>query len=77
MSSTGRYDRICLMSSGDYWITSGHAAKILGESPRTLRSWGEKGLMVTRRTVGGQRRYSLNQVYDILARREKADAPPD
>jgi excisionase family DNA binding protein len=44
-------------------VTIADAAKILGVSTQTLRSWDAKGILRPEyRTAGGHRRYSMEQL---------------
>ncbi len=44
------------------FLSVGKAAKFLGVSPDTLRNWEAAGKLVPERTIGGARRYSLEQI---------------
>lgn len=44
------------------------AAKNLGVSTKTLRRWESKGVIIPKRTVGNQRRYSSNELQDLKNR---------
>ena len=43
----------------------GVASKFLGISPKTLRRWEIKGMINPSKTVGGHRRYSFSQLYNL------------
>ncbi len=47
-------------------VTIGEAARALGVSPRTLRRYEEHGLLKPIRTMGGQRRYYLSALRELL-----------
>lgn len=44
------------------WITITEAAEILDVHPDTLRKWEQKGLLKSRRTAGGHRRFCLADI---------------
>lgn len=48
-------------------VTIGEAARELGVSTKTLRRYEERGLLKPIRTMGGQRRYYLSALQDVLA----------
>jgi molybdopterin-binding protein len=54
-------------------IRLGQAAEMLGVSVDTLRRWEARGQVQMRRTAGGQRVISLEQVQQLRAERHKAD----
>lgn len=45
------------------------AAKLLGVHPKTLVRWEKHGLLASVRTLGGHRRYRLEDVQHILGGR--------
>jgi len=47
-------------------ITPKKAAKILGVLPNTLRNWVESGKITAFRTLGGHRRYYLEEINKLL-----------
>lgn len=48
------------------WVTIADASRFLGVSRDTLRRWEKKGTLISRRTVGGHRRYSRKQLERAL-----------
>lgn len=40
------------------WVSLRHAAEILGVHPATVRNWADRGELPSRRTPGGHRRFS-------------------
>lgn len=44
------------------YLTPGSVAKILSVSPVTVRQWAQKGMLKSRVTAGGHRRFSLEDV---------------
>ena len=42
------------------------AANFLGVSAASVRNWSDAGLLLTYRTPGGQRRYSLDELEEFL-----------
>lgn len=48
------------------WISISEAAEYIGVSQDTLRRWEKKGKLVPRRTIGKHRRYSKNQLEQVL-----------
>jgi excisionase family DNA binding protein len=49
-------------------LTTQQAAKYLGVSIRTLYRWEDSGLLKPRRTPGGHRRYSREDIDALLSR---------
>lgn len=47
------------------FITISQAASILKVSADTLRNWEKDGKLIPERTVGGARRYSANELYEL------------
>lgn len=43
-----------------FWMRSDQASKFFGVHPGTLRRWADNGTIVYKRTVGGQRLYSVS-----------------
>lgn len=52
-------------------LTPTEAARYLGVSPITLRKWSEKGLIQSLTTLGGHRRYPINEVERLRQGQEK------
>jgi excisionase family DNA binding protein len=52
-------------------LTVSEVAVRLGVSPRTIRHWSDIGYLPTRRTPGGQRRYSPAEVEAFASRRRE------
>lgn len=46
----------------DFELTTSEVAKLCGVSEKTIRMWEEKGHLTCEKTVGGHRRYSLENV---------------
>ncbi len=46
-------------------LTIQEVARKLGVSTKTLRRWEEKGVIVPHRTIGNQRRYSLDHLDEL------------
>ena len=44
------------------WHTSSQASRILQVHPNTLRKWADDGLITTRKTPGGHRRYDVDSI---------------
>lgn len=57
-------------------VTIGEAARELGVSTKTLRRYEERGLLKPIRTMGGQRRYYLSVLRDVLTSAEEHDPAP-
>jgi DNA-binding transcriptional MerR regulator len=55
-------------------VTIGEAARELGVSTKTLRRYEERGLLKPIRTMGGQRRYYLSSLQEVLASAEDEEA---
>src|SRR5688572_8691851 len=51
-------------------VTISEAARELGVSAKTLRRYEERGLLKPIRTMGGQRRYYLSSLQDLLSSAE-------
>jgi len=49
----------------------GMAATLLGVCVKTLRRWNAKGLITCYRTLGGHRRFPLNELFRILEMRQE------
>ena len=47
-------------------LPSNQAAKMLGISKKTLRRWEHAGLITSRRTAGGARRYAHNDIQELV-----------
>lgn len=47
-------------------LTIKEISNILGVSPKTLRDWEKKGKISSYRTVGGHRRYVLEEIKNQL-----------
>lgn len=55
----------------DYFMYSiGMAATFLGVCVKTLRRWHAKGMITCYRTLGGHRRFPLNELFRILEERQ-------
>lgn len=48
-------------------ISIGKAASLLGVHPDTLRNWEKSGKVQVYRTPGNHRRYSLDELKDLLS----------
>ncbi len=55
-------------STGTRYLTVGEAAALLHVSPKTVARWGSLGLLPCRVTLGGHRRFRLEDVEEALAR---------
>lgn len=60
---TTRVDR------GTRTLTASEAAALIGVSVATIRGWADQGRLPSHRTVGGHRRFELDELKDWLARR--------
>jgi len=60
---TGRAGR------GPRTLTASEAAALLGVSVATVRGWADQGRLPSHRTVGGHRRFELEELREWLARR--------
>ncbi|WP_217913550.1 MerR family transcriptional regulator [Miltoncostaea marina] len=58
---------------GPRTLTASEAAALLGVSVATIRGWADQGRVPSHRTVGGHRRFEVDELRDWLARR---GAPP-
>jgi excisionase family DNA binding protein len=47
----------------------GKAAKTLGISPSTIRRWEKEGKLATSRTLGGQRRFGLEEIQELKSKK--------
>ena len=47
-------------------ITPSKAAKLLGVNTNTLRNWELSGKLIAEKTLGGHRRYELENIEKIL-----------
>jgi excisionase family DNA binding protein len=47
-------------------ISPQKAAKLIGVLPNTLRNWEEEGKITAIKTIGGHRRYKLNEINRLL-----------
>ena len=55
----------------DYFMYSiGMTASFLGVCVKTLRRWHAKGMIACYRTLGGYRRFPLNELFKILEERQ-------
>jgi len=58
------------------------AAKLIGVHPNTLRRWEDEGKIKPARTLGGARRYTVEQINQVRAKmglpliNDKDDKPP-
>lgn len=59
----------------DHKVSIGEAARITGVSISTLRRWERNGLLEPSRTLGGQRRYSVQGLKNLSFDPE-AEQPP-
>lgn len=62
---TSRADR----DRGPRTLTASEAAALLGVSVATVRGWADQGRLPSHRTVGGHRRFEVEQLREWLARR--------
>lgn len=46
------------------------AAKMLGVCPNTLRSWEESGKITSQKTLGGHRRYYLEEINALIKNKQ-------
>ncbi|MBF0194639.1 MAG: response regulator [Magnetococcales bacterium] len=60
------------MPHQDSYLSTSHAAKVLGVAPTTIKGWAEKGIINVWKTAGGHRRISKQSVDAILQQRKKA-----
>ncbi|MDP2963585.1 MAG: response regulator [Sulfurimicrobium sp.] len=58
------------------YLTPTEAGKLLGVSPITLRKWADRGLIKARATLGGHRRYPLNEVERMLQWQNQPNTSP-
>jgi excisionase family DNA binding protein len=54
---------------GPRTLTASEAAALLGVSVATVRGWADQGRLPSHRTVGGHRRFELEELREWLARR--------
>lgn len=54
---------------GPRTLTASEAAALLGVSVATVRGWADQGRLPSHRTVGGHRRFEVEQLREWLARR--------
>lgn len=47
-------------------LTPGEVARLFGVDPKTVTRWASAGKLTARRTLGGHRRYSAEEVRDLL-----------
>lgn len=57
----------------DHKVSIGEAARITGVSISTLRRWERQGLIEPTRTLGGQRRYSVQGLRSLEPDEAAAD----
>jgi excisionase family DNA binding protein len=58
-----------MVSTKDSFLSTSHAAKVLGVAPTTIKGWAEKGIINGWKTAGGHRRISKQSVDAILQQR--------
>ncbi len=58
-------------------LTPAEAARLFGVHARTLKRWCDAGRLVTRRTVGGHRRVTVDSVRAALLEGGATDADVD
>ena len=56
----------------DEWLNLSAVAEVLGVHPSTVRSWSDRGILPSRRTKGGHRRYLRSQV-ELWVQSQRAD----
>src|SRR3989344_1339443 len=61
------------MPNNNNLLTISQAAKLLRISEKTLRRWEAKGKLIPIKTKGSHRRYSLNQIRQVRAKKTKFD----
>ena len=67
------YEYLCIVTAmfstqsyvDDRKVSIGDAARMTGVSISTLRRWERQGLIEPTRTLGGQRRYSVQSLKDL------------
>ena len=57
-------------ASGDVYIRTAEAAKILGRSPKTISRWARDGKLPHLVTLGGHRRFPAVAVYELARQME-------
>ncbi len=58
------------VSSQD-WLSIRQASQLLGVHVATVRTWADKGLLPSYRTLGGHRRFSANDIHRFLEHRQR------
>lgn len=48
------------------YVSTGKAAKLIGVTSTTLRTWDKKGILTSIRTPGGRRRFSVKKIHIFL-----------
>lgn len=56
--------------SNSQMVAVGDAARLLGVSVKTIRRWEASGKISGRRTPGGQRRFRLSDINELLGENE-------
>lgn len=56
--------------SNSQMVAVGDAARLLGVSVKTIRRWEASGKISGRRTPGGQRRFRLSGINELLGENE-------
>lgn len=59
------------MADDDEWLTLGEAADRLGVHANTLRRWTDQGRIPFMLTLGGHRRFAVQQIEDLLAEQQQ------
>jgi excisionase family DNA binding protein len=57
------------------WLSLSEASDLLGAAPSTVRRWGDAGLVPTKRTLGGHRRFQRAAV-ERMVNQQQPDHPP-
>lgn len=60
-------------STRDRWLTLSQACHILNVNPATLRHWADTGSVGAFRTVGGHRRFSREDIENLVGRAARAE----
>ena len=56
-------------------LTVGQAADYIGVSPSSIRKWSDRGLVQAYRTPGGQRRFSTDDLDELIRVRQHGASP--
>lgn len=65
-----------ITNGSERWISLGAACKVLGINATTLRHWANDGKVRTFRTMGGHRRFSRHDVYNLISQADSGSKRP-